>query len=620
MILESKVTICDNSSIGSLPRKQENSFFLWADSGNGFPPFPEPQKRTQTMDYAGAVASNSKTTTNTSRDHSPSSRFYEETRESNGTQPTRNVTRSPTGHHRSNPDDRNNSRDVNARRNQLSQDEANPSTHYKPSRKFAIVLENTQEVTQDQCLRAVADIVSGAHIHYVTRLSGARVCMYLTDENYVEKMCTEGGIVVSGQFIPCRRYVSEATKFVVSNCPPEMTDEELQKLMTPYGKIVSAPSRLRVNTAYDDLRHIKTWRRSIYIIRAHDGPEIPKRIQVTSKIDGSKCMIYIETDQQLCSHCFAPHPEHKCKKKILHEENFPTIHQPVSHRLFNSGSNKQREESRDQQQPVKRLLLPAQVTDLMPNFSTPSTSSASIQNPQDKSPNQEEINVPQNEDTPQEKQNTSNEEIWSDLSKNSSLQVPNQDRKEKTKTATSREKQKKRKDATNQEKNFCTDKLDELISKWSFLSENPSEDNESEEQTQSKKRNLSPDLPLKSQRTKQKRIESDNESEEYETDSSRISESEPFKERKSKSHKKKQKEELAIKVLLTKMKGKENHLTPENFKEFLSKCRGFQNTKNIAALYTENTSELIKQLQMAEDLCSDFNLKRRIGRAAAALI
>ncbi|KAK3915908.1 hypothetical protein KUF71_025205, partial [Frankliniella fusca] len=174
-----------------------------------------------------------------------------------------------------------------------------------PSRKMAIVIENTKEFSQDELLRAVADLVGGKNIQYCSRLSGGRFCLYLTNESAVTTLCHLGGVHVSNTFLSCRRYFTEATKFVISNCPPEMTDGALQKLLEPYGKIVSTPTRLGITTSHEDLKHIKTWKRSLYLQISNNAPSCPEIINITSE-EGVKHTLYIK----------------ECKERQNMKENF----------------------------------------------------------------------------------------------------------------------------------------------------------------------------------------------------------------------------------------------------------------------------------------------------------
>lgn len=231
---------------------------------------------------------------------------------------------------------------LNGGNSQSSTGSADPNNlPYKPSRKNAVIVENTHETPQDHCLRAVANIIGGRNIHYCTRLSGGRICLYLTNQDIVNKLVTEGGIVVNDVYLPIRKYVTEATKFVISNCPPEMTDQSLKKILEPYGRVVSSPTRLKVSTAHEDLKHIRTWRRVVYLMIPSEAPEAPKRLIVTSP-EGVKTTLYIDKDEIMCDYCKVPgHLEEKCKKKTSDQQNFPTFTPPNSHRLLTSRNSQQ---------------------------------------------------------------------------------------------------------------------------------------------------------------------------------------------------------------------------------------------------------------------------------------
>lgn len=164
-----------------------------------------------------------------------------------------------------------------------------------PSRKNAVVLENSQEFSQDQLLRATADLLGGQNIQYCAKLSGGRFCIYLSNESATTTICNQG-LVVNNTVLPCRRYASQATKFLISNCPPEMSDEALLKLLQRYGKPVSTPTKISVNTIHQDLRHVKTWKRSLYLQVSKDAPPCPEVMHITSS-EGEKHTLYI-TEQK----------------------------------------------------------------------------------------------------------------------------------------------------------------------------------------------------------------------------------------------------------------------------------------------------------------------------------
>lgn len=510
----------------------------------------------------------------------------------------------------------------------------NNNTNYVPTRKAAIILENTQNVTQDECLRAVADIISGSNIHYCSRLSGGRICLYLSDESHVETMCEREGINISEQFITCRRYVSEATKFIISNCPPELTDDHLKELLEPYGRVVSAPARLRVSTAYEDLRHVKTWRRSVYLMIPHDAPEMPKRMMITSP-EGVKHTLYIDKDDIMCTFCMVPgHTVDNCKKRKERDDNFPAFYPPPSHRLLI-------------RKPVREKPSPTEKIPLMPTFKSSHTPNATdkVSEESNKSAEeQEEPNKNDQKDTTSEFQETNNnnnqtvKSLWGDLDLDlnqlPSMQIEqNQPKPNENQILQEKE--------TTEELNLITSRthsresIMEVVDgpqteianeTWNDLTSNELFDKLIYKKSKDKKRvlSLSPNTPDNKEPKIMKTCEEMKESQRDEfSESDSSCSSQNFSASATlvtgKTKKRKLKEEASLQLVLNQMKFTDSELSEETFKLFLSECRGKANSPKIAAKYKASTSELIKKLQEAELICKEFNLQRRLKRAAEAL-
>lgn len=435
---------------------------------------------------------------------------------------------------------------------------------YVPIRKNAVIIDNTQEISQDQCLRAVADVVGGRNIHYCSRLSGGRVCIYLTDQDCVTSLVSQGGVTVGPIFLPCRRYVSDATKFIVSNCPPELSDEDLKSLLEPYGKIVSAPSRLRVTTSHDDLKHVKTWRRSIYMVIPDSAPEVPKRMLI-SGTDNNRYTLYIDKDEIVCTYCLTPgHLEERCKKKQNRDQDFPSIYKPASHRLF--VHNRARPEM------TTKIDSFSATNSMMPSFN-PRPPVSEANNSYDNSGifQQTLFGDP-----------LIREEITQETSaaeENNPIPIPSPPRSSTMDISVEELK------SDSEETPVVQDIVRKLNSQHA--------DNKNEKAI---KRRLSPD--------------------EDEDSFSDLSESSTS----SRKKKSKQKKQDALASVINNMNfNKENCLSKEEFTEFLKDCRGKCNSKSIAGRYTSNFGALIVQLHEAENICMDFNLKRRLQRAAEAL-
>lgn len=571
-----------------------------------------------TMDYAAAFNSE----LSSSRSSSESTPILQQDQNLNSSKTSITPTSTPTGavqtseQHLSRDNDNltpgshDHSRNSSTSRRQESADN---NQSYTPSRKNAIVLENTSAFTQDQVLRAVADCVGGSNIHYCTRLSNGRICLYLTNEECVNQITDDGGIIIGGIYVSCRRYVSEAKKIVISNCPPELTDNDLKKILEPYGRIVSAPNRLRVTTAHSDLKHIKSWRRSIFMMLPNEAQPLPPRLIITSS-DGLRNTLYIEKDEILCTYCHAPgHTEQRCKKKQAMEKEFPSLttsyHGPASHRLFVHSTAKQSQPAREQFQENP----PQQITNnFMPSFSSRPTIEISqttiIPNP---TPRVEETRIESSFD-------------FSALPRN-------EEPKEQPSTTIPREEANISGEISSLEDSFGLTNTDNQ----NHSTQNPyySFDDPLSESlpSTSKKRFLSPNEEINDQHKFAKTIVSDYQSgseasnsetqDEPQTmeDNEMSDSSAEFLPKSKKALKKHKKQEQAFNIATEKIVFDDTKLSFYQFQEFLKNARGKANSKQVAARITPLTSELIKKLEEAIVFSTDHNLTRRMQRAAEAL-
>lgn len=84
--------------------------------------------------------------------------------------------------------------------------------------------------------------------------------------------------------------------------------------------------------------------------------------------------------------------------------------------------------------------------------------------------------------------------------------------------------------------------------------------------------------------------------------------------------KKKGKEEQALATVINNMTFRDTYLNADNFKLFMEGVRGKANARSLASQYTQNFGSLIVQLNEAENLCMDRNLRRRFKRVADGLL
>jgi hypothetical protein len=186
-------------------------------------------------------------------------------------------------------------------------------SNYTPNRKHGVIFEAMDGLTIEQYLRAIADTIGGINIKYASRLSGGRICVYLAAESFVQELCAPGGINISDSFIPCRPYVMASRRVVLSNVLPDIPNETLLPLLHTFGKPTSHISQLSISTTHADLKHIKSFRRLVYML-IPSMEKIPSTINV--EYDGVKYVIYVTCDDVTCVTCHKPgHVAQNCHTK-----------------------------------------------------------------------------------------------------------------------------------------------------------------------------------------------------------------------------------------------------------------------------------------------------------------
>lgn len=200
------------------------------------------------------------------------------------------------------------------------------SSNYVPNNKLAIILDCQVGITAEECCEATADIVPGADMMYSSRLSGGRICVFLRTEENVIRLVQEGGLLVRGNFIPIRRYVTQATKIVLSNVSPIISNDQISKELTKIGKLASTIRNISNGYKRPDIAHMISFRRIVYMII--DKPDnIPETINIDH--EDKNYLIFVSCDDILCYKCKGSgHIARNCKKIISQQPRLENTNNP----------------------------------------------------------------------------------------------------------------------------------------------------------------------------------------------------------------------------------------------------------------------------------------------------
>ncbi|KAJ8673400.1 hypothetical protein QAD02_004662 [Eretmocerus hayati] len=164
----------------------------------------------------------------------------------------------------------------------------------------AIVFESIEGCTIDEYIDGLELLIDPNHIRFISKISGNRVCVYLSNRNYVDQL-KDQSFEAKGEQLRIRPLIERNKRVVVSNVYPDVPHEiiirELKvKGITP----VSAMSYVRAGLTKPGRSHIGSFRRQIYV-KEGDEQILPEKLQIHH--DGTTYWIYFTTDALNCFLC-----------------------------------------------------------------------------------------------------------------------------------------------------------------------------------------------------------------------------------------------------------------------------------------------------------------------------
>ncbi|XP_035853760.1 uncharacterized protein LOC118494306 [Sander lucioperca] len=146
---------------------------------------------------------------------------------------------------------------------------------------------------------AVGEKVGHGSIMSAARMNGA-VVIFLDREDKVNQVI-EAGITVREMFVQVLPLTQPATKVVLSNVPPFISDGFLSRELSRHGKIVSPVKKILSGCKSPLLKHVVSHRRQLYMILNHRNEELNLRFHV--KVDDYEYVIFATSSEMKCFGC-----------------------------------------------------------------------------------------------------------------------------------------------------------------------------------------------------------------------------------------------------------------------------------------------------------------------------
>lgn len=105
--------------------------------------------------------------------------------------------------------------------------------------------------------------------------------------------------MVSGEFVVVSPLVAPTTRVTVSNVPPFIPNDEIERVLSRYGKFASAIKTLRLGCKNEALKHVMSFRRQVFMFLNEPNLDISFRVMY----EGKAYMIYANAGSMKCFEC-----------------------------------------------------------------------------------------------------------------------------------------------------------------------------------------------------------------------------------------------------------------------------------------------------------------------------
>lgn len=191
-------------------------------------------------------------------------------------------------------------------------DERTPSL----SLRHGVKCMTEQGVKVEDVLIAVGEQIGCENIVSASRMNKA-VVVFLKEELFVSQLI-ESGVTISGSFCPVLPLVALTSKVIISNVPPFIPDEAIERELVRFGKIASPIKVISLGCKSPELKHVMSFRRQVFMFLNEPTLDISFRVMN----EGKSFMIYASTAGLKCYECgdFG-HRQYFCPHKVQGNTN-----------------------------------------------------------------------------------------------------------------------------------------------------------------------------------------------------------------------------------------------------------------------------------------------------------
>jgi len=180
------------------------------------------------------------------------------------------------------------------------------------TRRHGMKIAGDSSFSVEVMARAVGKKVGFGSVKSAAKMNGL-VVIFLDQVEKVSRVVEEG-LAVGDLFVQVFPLDQPSTRVLVSNIPPFITDEFLSRELSRHGKLVSPIREIASGFKESLMKHIMSYRRSVYMILNDRSKELSLRFRV--RVDDYNYEIYASSSAMKCFHCGEEgHTARVCSKR-----------------------------------------------------------------------------------------------------------------------------------------------------------------------------------------------------------------------------------------------------------------------------------------------------------------
>lgn len=194
------------------------------------------------------------------------------------------------------------------------------------TRRHGVKVPVGAENSVEEVSLAIGNIVGCDSIRSASRMNGA-VVLFLDKIDKVNEV-VEKGITLNDSFVKVFPLVNPAKKVLLSNVPPFVKDETIERELSRHGQIVSTIKRIPLGCKSPLLKHVVSFRRQVYMVLKSEVEDL--NIVLKFKIDSFDYVIFASTESLKCFGCGKEgHLMRSCPEKETLNDSRPTVERVV---------------------------------------------------------------------------------------------------------------------------------------------------------------------------------------------------------------------------------------------------------------------------------------------------